>query len=1725
MPLVYIKIDGQYTQAVNFYRKDNKQWSSITQSEMLSYMNNNLLLYGGEILSSRLEIAAPASVSSESCVCIATLNSVPFTGATWSITSGSEYASIDTGGTLTINSIADNSTITIQATYLSLTATHTMTVTYVSGSSTETIVDTVTDESGNTTTTTTTTTENADGSSTETSTTVVTDESGNTIGSTESETNTNSDGSYNSSTVNYDENGNPTEGTNMSGDTSGNINTQEVEYNESGTPVVIGYDINTENSDGEGKDITGDGVNTEFVPFQFQEGFTMHIRFKSIASEQPRPPLTADTEDTGTNYLYNIFSAKSTIKVNNIWPGFDMRWAVNKTNASSYSFQFRRTLVGETSSVATDILSRHLNNVYDFIVTFDPSEASRKFSLHDNLAKSYALSLNKQLQDNMDLEVTLGYALNMQGEPYRHSTVTIYDFSINRLNSALTVSTPVISCDGTNVEITCATQGANVYYRTNNNAKFDLYTSAITISADTTVYAYAIAQHKISEVANMECIYDDGAPDAPAISCDGQLVTITCATHNATIYYKMNDAVIYSIYTEPISISATTTVYAYSEFSGLTSNVVSGNCIYDSGIDDPVIYCDGQHVTIVCETPSVDIYYSLGSPGNYSAYTESIAITANTVVYAYAELNGATSNVVSQNCIYIDAVEEPVISCDGQLVSITCATPGATIYYKEGQDGTYAQYTEPFAITANTLVYSYATFNGMTSTVANEVCEYNPVHDYSQDYLTFRVLSGGTIAWNSFGSGYNRVIQYSKNNGEWTSITASTATTISVSDGDIVRFKGTNNTYAGSKSNYDGFDGGTAYFNIEGNIMSLVYGDNFVGQTGLTGTYNFCSIFKQTNVISAENLILPATTLTNYCYRAMFSKATDLISAPELPATTLAQGCYWYMFENCPITTAPDLPATTLVRECYGYMFTGCSNLNHIRCMAVTGFTAASALTSWVNNVAATGTFIKDANTTWTRGTSGIPNGWIIVDDGAILVDAPVITCDGEEIEITCDTTGADIYYRLNLGNYTQYLTAITITANTTVDAYAVLQGQSSITVNQVCEYLSSVPFEASNRDLTTWTYDSQTVTTPYSVNAIDGHSSSYAKGTFNFETSFTLREAQPTYLWFQHADQSASVYIDDTLVEKHWGGYTAFFVDITNSVHTGTNNLKVGIKNNEGNNLAPAYGDFNFNATLGNVKLFTSPYLPDMSYGYDGFHVTSQFSFSDEAETAATSATISVKTSIPTGATVVCTIDSGNTNIYTASSASTGSEMTFTTPPLTGSNLHLWNGTIDPFLYTITLEIYDRNNVLYHRYQRGYGLRFYKYLINDTTKVGTAQNPFTGFLLNGSHYLLRGCCMHDDIEGKANALNDADYAQQFNIIQELNLNFLRLAHYPHPKEVYDWCDRLGIIVQTEGPCVNKMQSTMPTAYFNNLTKQYTEMVQQHFNHPSILFWGLSNETTTDDKDFAKAKIEGYVSTIKAIDQERWVGYVMSASWDDPYGYYNSPSGIDWLGCNLYVGWYSDTNSNNPTTKLNTRVTKTITNKGKALAYSEYGCGGTQACHSDDFLTTTTRGNHERHDIEYQMWLHEGHIAAIRNFPQLLFTAQWQLFDIAVYNRNEGYIVCSDGTTGTTTTDDNLRRLNNKGLVERDHITKKDTFYLYKAEWNPTPFIHICGKDYKKMVSRVIKCYTNESGTFTLKVNGTTVTTATPTNHILEFTAQDFSVGDVVRVEGPTTNDTFTFTS
>ena len=281
--------------------------------------------------------------------------------------------------------------------------------------------------------------------------------------------------------------------------------------------------------------------------------------------------------------------------------------------------------------------------------------------------------------------------------------------------------------------------------------------------------------------------------------------------------------------------------------------------------------------------------------------------------------------------------------------------------------------------------------------IDNNDVHYNP-WTWAEEYLTFVALGNGTF---TFTPKNNNVISYSIDNGKnWTE-----GNSVEVANGDKVIWKGTMTPV--SNGGIGGFSS-TGNFEVKGNVMSLLFGDDFKGKTDLTGkNYAFSQLFYYAGIylVSAKDLSLPATilaygcyismfngctslttapelpatTLASYCYSNMFYGCTSLTTAPELPATTLATYCYNGMFRGCTnLTSAPELPATTLASNCYYYMFNGCTNLNYIKAMFTT--TPSTSYTSnWVNGVSSTGTFVKNSAATWdVTGEYGIPTGWTV---------------------------------------------------------------------------------------------------------------------------------------------------------------------------------------------------------------------------------------------------------------------------------------------------------------------------------------------------------------------------------------------------------------------------------------------------------------------------------------------------------------------------------------------------------------------------------------------------------------------------------------------------------------------------------------------------------------------------------------------------------------------------
>ena len=394
----------------------------------------------------------------------------------WSITSGNQYATIDAAGEITIISSGQ---ITVQATYSGCVATKTITLTYQTDGSSQTEVDpdtgaitttettTTTDPvTGAVTETTTSTTTNPDGSSSETQSETVTnsdgssttsstttnsdgtssetnssvsapdpntgsvttqtetvnyDENGDATGSTTNETVQNTDGSSTSSTTNIDENGDPTDQQNQATDTTGNVSTQDIEY-ENGQPIVTGYDIDTTASEGDGKNFNEDGVNTDYYAFDLTHGFVLNIHFTIDFTAQPA--------NQNENH-HNILTMKRATPAP--WYGFQLRHSSTNKNII-IGTQFASGSNTNTTITPKWITTNKVGE-YDLTITYNPQAASNKFVCYNNLTHANVYSTNNTFPDTSDLKylkVTIGYAMDENGDPYRYSNINVMNFNITR---------------------------------------------------------------------------------------------------------------------------------------------------------------------------------------------------------------------------------------------------------------------------------------------------------------------------------------------------------------------------------------------------------------------------------------------------------------------------------------------------------------------------------------------------------------------------------------------------------------------------------------------------------------------------------------------------------------------------------------------------------------------------------------------------------------------------------------------------------------------------------------------------------------------------------------------------------------------------------------------------------------------------------------------------------------------------------------------------------------------------------------------------------------------------------------------------------------------------------------------------------------------------------------------------------------------------------------------
>ena len=560
-----------------------------------------------------------------------------------------------------------------------------------------------------------------------------------------------------------------------------------------------------------------------------------------------------------------------------------------------------------------------------------------------------------------------------------------------------------------------------------------------------------------------------------------------------------------------------------------------------------------------------------------------------------------------------------------------------------------------------------------------------------------------------------------------------------------------------------------------------------------------------------------------------------------------------------------------------------------------------------------------------------------------------------------------------------------------------------------------------------------QTVNLPHTWNNSDGQDggNDYRRGTGIYEKSFSCpafdKENQLVYLQFAGVNASATVTLNGHVFPTHHGGYSTFRFEITPYLQA-ENQLTVEADNSVNDFVYPQKADFTFYGGIyRDVRLLVvNRHHFDLDYfGGTGLVITPDGKGNTRVQT------------YHNGETVAISLLDAEGNVVAAGE---GSDLT-----LQIENPHLWDGILDPYLYTCRAELFVNGEKVDEVTDR-FGVRSF------------FVDPKKGFFLNGKPYPLHGVSRHQDRKGLGNALTRAHHEEDMALIKEIGANTVRLAHYQHDQYFYDLCDEAGMVVWAEIPYISEH---MPKGRDNTL-RQMTELIIQNYNHPSICVWGISNEITISTRNKKDMLDNHWVlnDLVHELDPSRPTVLACYAV----CGPFNKVAHItDLVSWNLYLGWYV------PGLFLNDLWIDFFhfCFPNRCLGYSEYGCEGMPNLHSKH----PHRGDHTE---EYQAIYHEYLLKCFQKRPFLWANHVWNMFDFAADARNQG------GEPG----------MNHKGLVTFDRATKKDSFYLYKAWWTDKPMVHICSKGFAKRTEKklFIKVYSN-CKEVTLYANGKKIAT------------------------------------
>lgn len=613
-----------------------------------------------------------------------------------------------------------------------------------------------------------------------------------------------------------------------------------------------------------------------------------------------------------------------------------------------------------------------------------------------------------------------------------------------------------------------------------------------------------------------------------------------------------------------------------------------------------------------------------------------------------------------------------------------------------------------------------------------------------------------------------------------------------------------------------------------------------------------------------------------------------------------------------------------------------------------------------------------------------------------------------------------------------------------------------------------------------------QPVAMPHCFNAYDGCDPDvpYYKGNGWYRTHVPIAnpyKSGRTLLHFEGAGQTAAVYVGEKLAGKHVGGYDEFVIDITDLAAASSSEVPPPKSKTKSATGVPIAVLCDNSRDLDRIPSD----LSDFSlYGGLYRHVNLVYVPAVSLETVH----VRTELSSPHSPAKISVLGW----LYNPSDASDTLAISIDIQDAKGSSIHHSTHSLSPWKDAKELVSFTLNAPALwspatpHLYQCNITLSGPggEYIAREAFGIRHTEFVDHGpFKLNGERLLLRGTHRHEDHAGYAAAMPDNLIDQEMQLMKDMGVNFIRLAHYQQSRRVLANCDRLGILVWEEVPWC---RGGVGNDIFKDMTRdKLRTMISQHYNHPSILLWGLGNEDDwpTEYPEVNQKAIRALFQELNALSHEldpsryttmrrcdfaRDITDVYSPSiWAGWYrGEYTEyqktlETERDRVNHLFHAEWGADSHARRHSENPDKVLAKIVTGKGTDERGMDYLLTGGQARVSKDGDWSET----------YACNLFDWYLKTQETLPWFTGSAQWIFKDFTTPLRVENPVP----------------RVNQKGVIERD-MTKKEGYFVFQSYWSDTPMVHLYGHSWPirwgdEGESKMVKAYSN-CDTAELFVNG-----------------------------------------